>query len=89
MRPTAAFDWCARTQRQDGSSPMRIVAGTVEDASTESNMAAYIAVGVLAPLEDPAGIDAFVERMWPVVRRALDPMVVDLQLPFGGIALVA
>ena len=80
----AAYDWCARTQRADGSWPMKIVGGRVEDASSESNMAAYIAVGVLhhwAIQQDRA----FVERMWPVVRRALD-LVVDLQLPFGGIA---
>lgn len=80
----AAYDWCARTQRPDGSWPMKFVAGRVEDASTESNMAAYIAVGVLhhwVIREDRA----FLERMWPVVRRALD-LVVDLQLPFGGIA---
>jgi len=80
----AAYDWCARTQRPDGSWPMKIVGGRVEDASSESNMAAYIAVGVLhhwAIRQDRA----FVERMWPVVRRALD-LVVDLQLPFGGIA---
>ena len=79
-----AFDWVARTQRPDGSWPMKFVAGTVEDPSTESNMAAYVAVGVLhhwRVREDRV----FLERMWPVVRRALD-RVVDLQLPFGGIA---
>ena len=79
-----AFDWCARTQRPDGSWPMRIVVGEVEDASTESNMAAYIAVGVLHHWRIRQD-RAFVERMWPVVRRALD-LVVSLQLPFGGIA---
>jgi len=80
----AAYDWCARTQRPDGSWPMKIVGGRVEDASTETNMAAYIAVGVLhhwVIRQDRS----FLQRMWPVVRRALD-LVVDLQLPFGGIA---
>lgn len=80
----SAYDWCARTQRADGSWPMRIVGGKVEDVSTESNMAAYLAVGVLhhwAIEKDRQ----FVERMWPVVRRGLD-VVVDMQLPFGGIA---
>ena len=80
----AAFDWVARTQRPDGSFPMKFVGGTVEDASTETNMAAYIAVGVLHHWRVRRD-RAFVERMWPVVRRALD-LVVDLQLPFGGIA---
>lgn len=80
----AAYEWCIRNQRPDGSWPMRVVGGNVEDASTESNMAAYLAVGVLhhwAIRRDRA----FVGQMWPVVRRALD-LVVDLQLPFGGIA---
>jgi hypothetical protein len=80
----AAYDWCARTQRPDGSWPMKLVAGEVEDASTESNMAAYVAVGVLHHWVIRRD-QAFLERMWPVVRRALD-LVVDLQLPFGGIA---
>ncbi|KAA1395991.1 prenyltransferase [Aeromicrobium ginsengisoli] len=80
----AAYDWCARTQRADGSWPMKIVGGRVEDASSESNMAAYIAVGVLHHWTIQQD-RAFVERMWPVVRRALD-LVVDMQLPFGGIA---
>ncbi len=80
----AAYDWCLRTQRADGSWPMKLVAGTVEDASTETNMAAYIAVGVLHHWSIRRDRE-FLDRMWPVVRRALD-LVVDLQLPFGGIA---
>lgn len=80
----AAYDWCLRTQRADGSWPMKLVAGTVEDASTETNMAAYIAVGVLHHWSIRRDRE-FLERMWPVVRGALD-QVVDLQLPFGGIA---
>ena len=63
---------------------MKIVDGAVEDPSTETNMAAYIAVGVLHHWKVRRD-RAFLERMWPVVRRALD-LVVDLQLPFGGIA---
>ena len=80
----AAYDWCLRNQRQDGSWPMKLVAGTVEDASTETNMAAYTAVGVLHHWSIRRD-RVFLERMWPVVRGALD-LVVDLQLPFGGIA---
>lgn len=79
-----AYDWCLATQREDGSWPMKLVAGTVEDASGETNMSAYLAVGVwhhwLVRREEP-----FVRRMWPAVRRGLD-FVVGLQLPFGGIA---
>jgi hypothetical protein len=63
---------------------MKVVQGEVTDASGETNMAAYLAVGVwhhwLLRRDR-----AFVARMWPAVRRALD-FVVGLQLPFGGIA---
>lgn len=79
-----AFDWCVRNQRSDGSWPMKIVGGEIEDASTESNMAAYLAVGVLHHWKIRQD-QTFLERMWPVVRRALD-LVVGLQLPFGGMA---
>ncbi|MDP3893725.1 prenyltransferase [Nocardioides sp.] len=79
-----AYDWCLGSQRDDGSWPMKIVAGEVEDASGETNMSAYLAVGVwhhwLVRRDS-----AFVRRAWPAVRRALD-FVVGMQLPFGGIA---
>ncbi|MCW2758881.1 MAG: hypothetical protein JWO46_2627 [Nocardioidaceae bacterium] len=79
-----ALDWCRRTQRFDGSWPMKIVAGEVEDASAETNMSAYLAVGLwhhwLVRRDR-----ATAERLWPAVRRGLD-FVVSLQLPFGGIA---
>jgi hypothetical protein len=78
------YAWCARTQRPDGSWPMKIVGGEVEDASGETNMSAYLAVGVwhhwLLRRDRK-----FVDRMWPVVRRGLD-FVVGMQLSFGGIA---
>jgi hypothetical protein len=79
-----AYEWCARTQREDGSWPMEIVVGQVRDASGETNMSAYLAVGVWHHwlLRRDRG---FVQRMWPVVRRGLD-FVVGLQLSFGGIA---
>jgi len=79
-----AYDWCLATQRADGSWPMKFVAGVVEDASTESNMSAYLAVGVLHHWTVRRD-RAFLERMWPAVRAGLD-LVVSLQLPFGGIA---
>jgi hypothetical protein len=79
-----AYDWCLATQRADGSWPMKVVQGEVTDPSGETNMAAYLAVGVwhhwLLRRDR-----AFVARMWPALRRALD-FVVGLQLPFGGIA---
>ena len=79
-----AYEWCRRTQRTDGSWPMKVVAGEVVDASGETNMSAYLAVGVwhhwLLRRDQ-----VFVERFWPVVRRALD-FVEGMQLPFVGIA---
>ncbi len=79
-----AFRWCLDTQREDGSWPMKIVAGVVEDASGETNMSAYLAVGVWHNWLVRRDVD-FVRRHWPAVRRGLD-YVVSLQLPFGGIA---
>ncbi len=79
-----AYDWCLRTQRDDGSWPMHVKQGVVVDASAETNMSAYLAVGVwhhwLVRRDH-----AFVRRCWDAVRRGLD-FVVGLQLPFGGIA---
>ncbi len=80
----AAYDWCLRTQRADGSWPMKTVGDTVEDASGETNMCSYLAVGVWHHwllLRDLA----FVRRTWPAVRAGLD-YTTGLQLPFGGIA---
>ena len=80
----AAYAWCARTQRHDGSWPMKFVAGEVEDTSSETNMSAYLAVGLWHHWLLRRDL-AFVEQLWPVVRRGLD-YVVGMQLPFGGIA---
>jgi hypothetical protein len=78
------YRWVLETQRADGSWPMKVVGGRPEDSSGDTNMAAYLAVGVwhhwLVRREEE-----FVRASWPVVRRALD-FVVGLQLPFGGIA---
>jgi hypothetical protein len=79
-----AYEWARRTQRADGSWPMKFVGGEIEDHSGETNMSAYLAVGVwhhwLVRRDD-----AFARRSWPTVRRALD-WVVSMQLPFGGVA---
>ena len=80
----AAYDWCLDNQREDGSWPMKIIGDRVEDASGETNMTAYLAVGLWHHWllrEDLA----FVRRVWPTVRRGLD-FVTGMQLPFGGIA---
>jgi hypothetical protein len=80
----AAYAWCRRHQRHDGTWAMKIVVGEVEDRSSETNMCAYLAVGVWHHWLLRRDL-AFVARMWPVVRRGLD-FVVGMQLPFGGIA---
>jgi hypothetical protein len=80
----AAYDWCLRTQRADGSWPMKVVGTNVEDASGDANMTAYLAVGAWHSWlvrRDPRAV----RRLWPAVKRGLD-WVVGLQRPFGGIA---
>jgi hypothetical protein len=79
-----AWAWVRRTQRGDGSWPLKVVAGAVADDSGESNMAAYVAVGVWHHWLVRRDL-GFVVAHWPVVRRALD-LVCGMQLPFGGIA---
>lgn len=79
-----AYEWCRRTQRIDGSWPMKIVGGVIEDHSGETNMSAYLAVGVWQHWL-LAGDRQFVRRLWPTVRRGLD-FVVGKQLSWGGIA---
>ena len=80
----SAYAWCLATQRPDGSWPMKIIGDRVEDASGDTNMSAYLAVGIWHHWllrQD----EAFVRRCWPAVRRGLD-FVAGMQLPFGGIA---
>lgn len=79
-----AYDWCLATQRADGSWPIKFVAGVVTDDGGETNMSAYLAVGVwhhwLVRHDE-----TFLRRMWPAVRAGLD-WVVSLQLSWGGIS---
>jgi hypothetical protein len=78
-----ALRWVPTMQRADGSWPMKIVAGEVEDNRGEVNMSAYFAVGVwhhwLVRRDR-----RFVEELWPSVRAGLD-FVVSLQQEWGGI----
>jgi len=79
-----AYGWLFDTQRRNGSWPIRMTAGVVDDGGADTNMCAYLAVGVWhhwLVCHD----EAFVARAWPAVRRALD-YVMGMQLPFGGIA---
>jgi len=78
-----ALRWVPTMQRADGSWPMKIVAGEVEDDRGEVNMSAYLAVGVwhhwLVRRDRH-----LVEELWPSVRSGLD-WVVSLQQDWGGI----
>ena len=53
-RRDRAYDWCLATQRADGSWPMKIVAGVVEDASGETNMSRLPRGRRVAPLAGAA-----------------------------------
>lgn len=79
-----ALLWVPTHQRADGSWPMRIVADVVHDHSGDTNMSAYLAVGLWHHwlIRRDA---AFVARLWPHVRAGLD-WVTSMQLPWGGIA---
>jgi hypothetical protein len=78
-----AYAWVPTVQRSDGSMPMKIVDGVVEDERGEVNMSAYLAVGVWHHWLVRRDL-GFVQQYWPTVRAALD-WVVSQQLPFGGI----
>jgi hypothetical protein len=79
----AAYEWCRRMQRPDGSWPIQIRAGVIEDVNSDSNFCAYIATGVWHHVL-VTGDESFAARMWPVVRRAID-FVIDLQVGYGEI----
>lgn len=79
-----AYEWCRVTQRHDGSWPIQLRAGVVEDANSDSNFCAYLATGVwhhVLVTRDRR----FAEAMWPVVAKAID-FVLDLQFGSGEIA---
>jgi hypothetical protein len=79
-----ALLWVPTMQRPNGSFPMKIVAGEVEDPRGEVNMSSYLAVGLWHHWLVRRDL-GFVQELWPSVRAALD-WVVGLQLPFGGIS---
>ena len=80
----AAFEWCRNMQRADGSWPIQLRNGVVEDANSDSNFCAYIATGVWHHVL-VTGDRRFAESMWPVVTKAID-FVLDLQQADGEIS---
>ncbi|MGV9799993.1 prenyltransferase [Mycobacterium sp. NPDC003449] len=79
----AAFDWCRTVQRADGSWPIQLRRGVVEDANSDSNFCAYIATGVWHHVL-VTGDRGFAETMWPVVTAAIE-FVLGLQASSGEI----
>ena len=80
----AAFDWCRDVQRADGSMPIQMRNGVLEDGNSDSNFCAYVATGVWHHVL-VTGDRGFAETMWPVVSRAID-FVLTMQLDGGEIA---
>ena len=80
----AAFEWCRQMQRADGSWPIQLRSGAIEDANSDSNFCAYIATGVWHHVL-VTGDRLFAAAMWPVVSAAID-FVLELQSGYGEIA---
>ena len=78
-----AYAWLAAAQQPDGSWPVQAATGRVEEWTTESNHAAYSAVGVWHEVL-VTGDDEFAARMWPVVRAAIG-FAIGLQTTRGEI----
>lgn len=79
-----AYEWLRRSQRRDGSWPLRTRDGAIEDAGADSNHCAYVAVGVwhhtLVTNDERLAL-----RLWPTVRRAIG-FVLGLQSARGEVA---
>ena len=80
----AAFDWCREQQRADGSWPIQLRSGVIEDANSDSNFCAYVATGVWHHVLI-TGDRRFAETMWPMVNGAID-FVLTMQRDGGEIA---
>ena len=80
----AAYEWLQRLQREDGSWLAAYRDGAPADATrAETNFVAYVATGVWHQFLVTADT-AFLARMWPTVRAALD-FVLALQTRHGDI----
>ncbi|KEI46072.1 prenyltransferase [Saccharopolyspora rectivirgula] len=66
-----AYTWLLETQRSDGSWPLQVREGKIEDPNSDTNFCAYPAVGVWHHLV-LTGDEQFAARMWPMVRSAID-----------------
>ena len=66
-----AFEWLRRTQLADGSWYAAYLDGVPLDRTRDTNLSAYIAVGLFHYLR-VTNDRAFVRALWPTVTRALD-----------------
>ena len=80
----AAYRWLEATQLPDGSWCLYHLAEGIEEPRRDPNVCAYVAAGVYWHLLE-TGDRALLERMWPVVDRALE-FVCGLQRADGAVA---
>ncbi|MGC9665960.1 prenyltransferase [Planosporangium sp. 12N6] len=78
-----AYEWLRDTQHPGGGWASRYRLGAVTSPIEETHHSAYVAVGVRHHWLS-TGDDAFLARMWPTVRRALD-FAVAQQAPSGQV----
>ncbi|MEU4710783.1 prenyltransferase [Nocardia salmonicida] len=77
-----AYIWSAKSQRSDGSWPMQVRGGVIENHDADTNFCAYLATGVLHALSI-TGDTGFAAELWPTVRAGID-FVLGLQLGAHG-----
>ena len=80
----AAFDYLARTQRADGSWPMKVRGSRVENAAADTNQCLYLATGLWHHylVTGDAGVLA---RFWPTIESAVH-FASGALLPSGALA---
>ncbi|WP_410649447.1 prenyltransferase/squalene oxidase repeat-containing protein [Amycolatopsis sp. cmx-4-54] len=80
----AAYGWLVRNQRPDGSWAARYHDDEIDLSTMDTNFTAYVAVGTRHHFL-LTGDHAWLDRMWPVVDRAVDA-VLRRQQPSGAIS---
>ncbi len=78
-----AYEWLERMQRPDGSWHAYYLDGNVKEQWLDTNVTAYVAVGVWHHYLC-SGDTGFLEHFFPMVQRAID-FVLDHQHPTGEI----
>ena len=78
-----AFEWMIEKQNENGSWFSSYINGDPEDRTMESNMSAYIAVGVFHFWLIRRDM-AFLDKMWPCVKKGID-YALSLQTDRGEI----